>query len=116
MAKIQQLYRVEREIKSLNHEERHKIRQRRSVPLLNEFRQWLDEHLPIVPPRSALRKAMQYAHKQWDKLTAYSQDGRLKIDNNLTENAIRPFSHRQKKTGCSATRSQGQSRVRTFTA
>lgn len=34
---------------------------------------------------------MQYAHKQWDKLTAYTQDGRLKIDNNLTENAIRPF-------------------------
>ncbi|MEM6483477.1 MAG: IS66 family transposase [Pseudomonadota bacterium] len=91
MAKIQQLYRIEREIKSLSHEERHEIRQRRSVPLLNEFRQWLDEHLPIVPPRSALGKAMQYAHKQWDKLTAYTQDGRLKIDNNLTENAIRPF-------------------------
>ena len=91
LAKIQQLYRIEREIKSLDHEARYEIRQRRSAPLLNAFRQWLDEHLPIVPPRSALGKAMQYAHKQWDKLTAYTQDGRLKIDNNLTENAIRPF-------------------------
>ena len=52
---------------------------------------WLDEHLPIVPPRSALGKAMNYAHKQWPKLTVYVEDGRLRIDNNLTENAIRPF-------------------------
>ena len=34
---------------------------------------------------------MNYTHKQWDKLTVYTQDGRLRIDNNLTENAIRPF-------------------------
>ena len=51
----------------------------------------LDQHIPIVPPRSALGKAMQYAHKQWPKLTVYTRDGRLRIDNNLTENAIRPF-------------------------
>lgn len=34
---------------------------------------------------------MNYAHKQWPKLTVYVEDGRLRIDNNLTENAIRPF-------------------------
>ena len=34
---------------------------------------------------------MNYAHKQWPKLTVYIKDGRLRIDNNLTENAIRPF-------------------------
>jgi transposase len=51
----------------------------------------LTEHLPIVPPRSALGKAMNYAHKQWPKLIVYVEDGRLRIDNNLTENAIRPF-------------------------
>mgnify|MGYP003648645055 FL=1 len=45
----------------------------------------------MVPPRSALGKAMNYAHKQWPKLTTYTEDGRLRMDNNLTENAIRPF-------------------------
>lgn len=39
----------------------------------------------------ALGKAMYYAHRQWPKLTLYLADGRLPIDNNLTENAIRPF-------------------------
>ena len=45
----------------------------------------------IVPPRSTLGKAMNYLHKQWDKLTVYTTDGRLRIDNNLCENVVRPF-------------------------
>ncbi len=59
--------------------------------MLEGLRGWLDQHLPLVLPRSALGKAMHYAHTQWDTLTVYTQDGRLRIDNNLTENAIRPF-------------------------
>jgi len=91
MAKIQQLYRIERETKVLSAEERQRVRQERAIPLLADIRTWLDDHLPIVPPRSALGKAMNYAHKQWPKLIVYVEDGRLRIDNNLTENAIRPF-------------------------
>lgn len=71
-------------------EERQRVRQVRALPLLADIRSWLDEHLPIVPPRSALGKAMNYAHKQWPKLIVFVEDGRLRIDNNLTENAIRP--------------------------
>lgn len=91
LAKIQQLYRIERETKTLYAEERQRIRQERALPLLEDIRCWLDEYLPIVPPRSPLGKAMNHAHKQWSKLTVYVADGRLRIDNNLTENAIRPF-------------------------
>jgi transposase len=91
MAMIQQLYRIERETKALSAEERQRVRQERALPLLADIRTWLDEHLPIVPPRSVLGKAMNYAHDQWPKLTVYVEDGRLRIDNNLTENAIRPF-------------------------
>ncbi len=91
MAKIRELYRIERETKALSAEERQRIRQERALPLLADIRSWLDENLPIVPPRSALGKAMNYAHKQWPKLIVYVEDGRLRIDNNLTENAIRPF-------------------------
>ena len=91
MLMIQQLYRIEREAKVLSAEERHRVRQERAMPLLADIRAWLDTHLPIVPPSSALGKAMNYAHKQWPKLVVYVEDGRLRIDNNLTENAIRPF-------------------------
>lgn len=44
-----------------------------------------------MPPQSALGKALNYGDKQWVKLTVYVEDGRLRMDNNLTENAIRPF-------------------------
>ncbi len=88
---IQALYSIERETRQLTNNERQIVRVNRSLPLLDEFRVWLDQHIPIVPPRSALGKAMNYAHKQWPKLTTYTGDGRLCMDNNLTENAIRPF-------------------------
>ena len=88
---IQALYRIERQTRQLTDNERQIVRVNRSLPLLDEFRVWLDQHIPIVPPRSALGKAMNYAHKQWPKLTTYTGDGRLCMDNNLTENAIRPF-------------------------
>jgi transposase len=81
----------------LSAEERQRVRQERAQSLLADIRAWLDEHLPIVPPRSALGKAMNYAHKQWPKLIVYVEDGRLRIDNNLTENAIRPFVIGRKK-------------------
>ena len=89
--KIQTLYRIEREAKQLSDDQRQQVRQSRSVPVLKELRHWLDEHLHLVPQKSALGKAMYYLDKQWDKLNVYTTDGRLRIDNNLTENAIRPF-------------------------
>jgi transposase len=75
----------------LEPEERRRIRALRSKPLLDELRTWLDQQLPIVPPRSALGKAMNYTDKQWPKLIVYLKDGRLGMDNNLVENVIRSF-------------------------
>jgi len=91
LQQIQLLYAIERKAKDLTSEQRLTLRQSSAVPVLGDFRQWLDQHLPLVVPRSALGKAMNYTHKQWGKLAVYSEDGRLRIDNNLTENAIRPF-------------------------
>ena len=51
----------------------------------------MDDSLPQVPPGSAAGKALNYLNNEWDKLVAYLDDGRLEIDNNLAENAIRPF-------------------------
>lgn len=91
LRQIQALYRIEREIRLLSVDQRYAIRQSRSKPLLQALRLWLDEKIPLVPPKSALGKALNYSDKQWDRLTVYIEDGRLRIDNNLTENAIRPF-------------------------
>jgi transposase len=88
---IQKLYRVEKQAKKLNAEKRYEHRQRHASPVLEELRTWLDQSLSQVPPTSATGKALHYLHKEWPKLVRYLDDGRIEIDNNLAENAIRPF-------------------------
>ena len=91
LKKIKALYRIEREAADLGCDERREKRQQEAVPLLNDLRQWLDEHLPLVPKQSALGKALNYLHRQWPTLIVYVEHGDLRIDNNWIENAIRPF-------------------------
>ena len=71
-------------------EQRHNNRQGRSILLLNDFAQWLDTHIPVVPPKSALGEAMRDADRQRSKLTTYTYDWRKRTVNNLAETAIRP--------------------------
>lgn len=66
-------------------------RQSRAGPILEQFRAWLDKRSLQVPPGSTVGKAISYTLGQWDRLIVYLQDGRLRLDNNLAENAIRPF-------------------------
>ncbi|VAW97098.1 Mobile element protein [hydrothermal vent metagenome] len=47
--------------------------------------------LPLVPPKTTLGKASLYLNNEWSKLIRYVDDGCYRIDNNLAENAIRPF-------------------------
>ncbi len=88
---IQLLYRIEKQTKDLDVEQRLALRQSRSVPVLNDLRKWLDQYLSVVVKQLALGKAMHYMDKQWDKLIIYTTDSRLNIDNNHCENAIRPL-------------------------
>mgnify|MGYP002641079523 CR=1 FL=1 len=88
---IQKLYRVEKHARTMTADERHAYRLGHATPIFTEMREWLDTALPQVPPKNATGKALHYLNAQWDKLTRYLEDGRLEIDNNLCENAIRPF-------------------------
>jgi transposase len=88
---IQKLYRIETLIKTMPLEQRHAIRQEKSVPLLNQFKAWLDTSADNVLPESLLGKAIHYSINQWEKLIRYTEDGRLDIDNNRSERAIKPF-------------------------
>ena len=60
------------------------------MPVLAEMKGWLDKNLSLVSPKSALGKAVAYMLSNWKRLIRYTDDGRLEIDKNLTENKIRP--------------------------
>ena len=91
LQRIQLLYRIERKAKNMTDTERQTLRQQRTALVLDGLHDWLEQHMHLVPPQSALGKAMGYLHKQWAKLVVFATDGRLRIDNNLVENSIRPF-------------------------
>lgn len=86
-----QLYRVERDLKKATPKERHEARRKSSQPVLDVFLTWLKEQAAQALPKSTLGEAVNYCLNQWEKLTAYLKDGRLAIDNNLSERAINPF-------------------------
>ncbi len=91
LALIQKLYRIEKQARDLTPEDRHRHRQGHARPILDKLRAWLDDTVAQVPPASATGKALNYLNNEWDKLIRYLDDGRLEIDNNGAENAIRPF-------------------------
>jgi transposase len=88
---IARLYAIEKDIKDQPAEERLRVRQEKSIPLLKAIKEWMDKALSRTVPKGLLGKALNYLNKNWEKLTVYTQDGRLSIDNNPAENAIRPF-------------------------
>ena len=91
LALIRKLYRIERQARQLKPPERYARRQKHARPVFDELRTWLEVTLPQIAPSSATGQALNYLHNEWDRLIRYLDDGRLEIDNNLAENAIRPF-------------------------
>jgi hypothetical protein len=85
------LFAIERELHDVTLEKRYEVRLEKSLPVLNEFKNWIKYHTPRVLPKSALGKAIQYCRNQWEKLEAFMKDGRLELDNNRSERAIKPF-------------------------
>ena len=91
LSQIRKLYGVEKQAKALEPEARHALRVQKSRPLIDQLRTWLDKSLAQVLPKSALGKALHYLDNQWPRLTRFLDDGLIPLDNNLAENAIRPF-------------------------
>ena len=85
------LYTIERRIREEPPDERYRIRQRDTVPVLDKFKLWLDKTRPRVLSTGKLGEALAYAHHHRHGLTRFCDDGRLAIDNNAVEKAIRPF-------------------------
>ncbi len=104
LAYVARLYRVERDAKEMIgpdgleseqawlvwHQQRLELRQQNSLPLLGEFRQWLQATEQIVLPKSPIGQALRYVLPRWDGLVRYCENGALSIDNNLSERSVRP--------------------------
>jgi len=88
---FKQLYAIEAQQKHSCDAERYLARQEQAIPILEEFKTWLDQQAHSVLPNSQLGKAVRYTLNQWPKLIRYCDKGYLPIDNNADERAIRPF-------------------------
>jgi transposase len=90
---IGRLYQIEKEVqrRELDAVQIYQLRQEKAKPVLAEFKDWLQTNQPLTPPKGLLGQAISYTLANWEKLVIYIEDGRLRPDNNLVENAIRPF-------------------------
>jgi|TARA_Y100000310_G_scaffold338070_1_gene426760 transposase len=86
---VSKLYSLEKQWQSLAPDDRRQRRMAQSKPILDQIEAWMGKQ--NVNPQSLLGRAIAYMQNEWPRLIVYLEDGRLNIDNNLVENAIRPF-------------------------
>ena len=89
---IGKLYAIERQAKeeNLSADQIKERREKKSIPVLDELKEWMTQAYMNAKPKSPIGKALAYCLERWDKLVIYTTDGRLNIDNNPVENSIRP--------------------------
>lgn len=87
--RIGTLYAIETTIRGKPPLERQWVREARAAPLLTSLHHWLGETLRSLSQKSALAEAIRYALKLWPALVRYSDDGRIEMDNNAAERALR---------------------------
>lgn len=87
--RIGALYAVEAEIRGRSPDERRAVRQERSRPLLDALHSWFEQTISTLSQKSATAKAIRYALSRWEALGRYCDDGRIEIDNNAAERALR---------------------------
>lgn len=90
LRRIGELYAIEAEVRGQSPPFRLAARRRQSKPIVVAFHAWLDAQLPHISGRSALAEAIRYTLSRWTGLTRFLQDGRIELDTNPVERAIRP--------------------------
>ncbi len=91
LRRIASLYAIEAEVRGQTPAHRLAARRARSKPLVGAMHAWLERELPKLPARGALAEAIRYALTRWDGLTRFLTDGRVDLDTNPVERAIRPI-------------------------
>jgi hypothetical protein len=90
LRRIAELYVVEARVRGKS--SAHRLAERRSFssPIVQALHAWLEAQLPRVPGRSTLAEAIRYALSRWKGLTRFLNDGRIELDTNPVQRAIRP--------------------------
>lgn len=89
---ILELYRVEYDAAKLDilGTDAHRLlREQRSQAILDEWKPWLEEHKDLYAPKSLMGRAIRYTLNQWETLTKFVSDPKLRLDNNISEAALR---------------------------
>jgi len=89
LKRIAELYAIESDIRGRPPEERLLVRTARARPLLDSLHQWFQATLAMVSKKSEIAAAIRYALGRWRALLRYCEDGRIEIDNNSAERALR---------------------------
>jgi hypothetical protein len=90
LRRIAEFYAIETAIRGHAADARQRMRLSRSLPLVTAMKAWLEIQLAQIPPRSGLADAIRYTLSRWDVLCCFLDDGRIELDNNTVERAIRP--------------------------
>jgi len=91
LRRIAELYAIETTIRGETAAKRKDARQARSLPLLDAMKIWIEAELNRIPPRTGLADAIRYTLTRWSALRRFLDDGRIELDNNTVERAIRPI-------------------------
>jgi len=87
--RIDELFRLEREINGLSADQRLAVRQERSKPIVDDLEKWLRTERRKLSSKTRLAKAIDYSLKRWSAFTRFLADGRICLSNNAAERAIR---------------------------
>jgi transposase len=91
LRRIAELYSIETAVRGQPSSARQSVRQATSLPLVAEMKVWLQAQLTNIPPRGGLADAIRYTLTRWDSLCCFLDDGRIELDTNTVERAIRPI-------------------------
>ena len=96
LERIGEIYKVEADIRGRPAEARRRERQERSRPVIEAMEPWLRAKLETVSQKGKLSEAIRYALSRWEGLARFLDDGRVELDSNTVERAIRPIALNRK--------------------
>jgi transposase len=91
LERIAKLFAIEQRIRGSSAGQRQAVRQAESKPIVEDLKTWLEQKLVAVSQKSTIADAIRYGFNQWDGLVRFLEDGRIEMDTNSVERAVRPI-------------------------